>query len=94
MSKGKKIAISTSIILVSVAGIFINQNYNNPENVKSRCTAKYAFKYGNLTFDDGFFASEKYNNVIDKYNSCLGYEGDVFDLQDYIIDNESKFNFK
>ena len=94
MSKGKKIAISTSIILVSVAGIFINQNYNNPENVQSRCTAKYAFKYGNLTFDDVFFDSEKYNNVIDKYNSCLGYEGGVFDLQDYIIDNESKFNFK
>ena len=94
MRKGKKIFIGTSIILVSVAGIFINQNFNNPENVKSRCTAKYAFKYGNLTFDDGFFATEKYNNVINKYNSCLGYEGDVDDLRDYIFDNESKFNFK
>ena len=94
MSKGKKIVIATLIILVSGAGIFINQNFNNPKNVKSRCTAKYAFKYGKLTFDDAFFASEKYNNVIDEYNSCLGYEGDVYDLQDYIIDNDSKFNFK
>ena len=94
MSKGKKIVIATSIILVSFVGFFINQNFNNPENVKSRCTAKYGFKYGKLTFDDLFFASEKYNNVIDNYYSCLGYEGDVFYLRDYIIDNESKFNFK
>ena len=39
MSKGKKIVIATLIILVSGAGIFINQNFNNPNNVKSRCTA-------------------------------------------------------
>ena len=87
MESSKVTAIATSVIAISIVGFLFNQIYNNPKNIKARCTATYSQK---LFKADGFYA-ESY--VYDQYDECLGYKGNGNDLIRYKIDNPDKFRW-
>ena len=85
MESSKVTAIATSVIAISVLGFLFNESYNNPKNIKARCTATYSQK---LSKADGFYAEDY---VYNQYEKCLGGKGNYDDLIRYKINNPNKF---
>ena len=85
MESGKVTAIASSVIAISILGFLFNQIYNNPKNIKARCTATYSQK---LSKADGFYAEDY---VYNQYEKCLGGKGNYDDLIRYKINNPNKF---
>ena len=85
MESGKVTAIATSVIAISIVGFLFNEIYNNPKNIKARCTATYSQR---LFRANGFYDQSA---VYDQYDECLGYKGNGDDLIRYKINNPNKF---
>ena len=95
MESNKVTAIATSVFAISVLGILFNQIYNNPKNVKERCTEKYAKKFFNdpdYYSDDFYRRSWLVEEIEGGYDKCLGYKGNSNELFYYKKDNPNKFN--
>ena len=90
MDSGKVTAVATSVIAVSILGFAFSGIYNDPKNVKDRCTAKYAKKlYNQQPSDLEYFIWAQI--VAEDYNECLGYRASSDDLIRYKLNNSDKF---
>ena len=88
MESGKVTAIATSVIAICLLGFAFTEIYNDPKNVKERCTAKYAKKEVNDSIKPSYLDGFQWSKIIeDEYSECLGYKGDLWDLARYRVEN-------
>ena len=81
-------ATATSIIAICLLGFAFTEIYNDPKNVKERCTAKYAKKEVNDSIKPSYLDTYQWSKIVlDEYSECLGYKGDRVDLWMYMNKN-------